>query len=173
MKKTLVIAGIILILASVPVAALDYGINFNGGIKTSFVNPYVYEDVSFRMEFNDTFGAEIGLDVMENFQFSPYFYFCPMIGLYAGDFYINGGVMFFTTMTSPSEILFFGELGWRFADWQIGPGIGSIDTGISISPTIVMTNTGDGLGDAIGSSLLTIFNILKIKVGFSWYLPLK
>ena len=172
MKKTFILIGIILGLVIVPAAAMDIGVNFNAGVRASLVNPYVYENVAFRMEFNDTFGAEVGIDLMENFVSSPYFYFSPMLSLYAGGFYIAGGLMFNSAMSTIEDMSFYAEMGWRFFDWQMGPGIGKLDVGLNISPTVYLTDSGDGLGDAIGSTFLTIMNILKLKVGFSWYLPI-
>ena len=173
MKKTFLLIGAILILTLTPLAAIDFGVNFNAGVRSSLINPYVYENITFRAEFNDTFGAEIGVDMMENFLFSPYFYFAPTISLYAGGFYIAGGVLFHTRMNSISDVLPYGELGWRLGDWQMGPGIGNVDIGINISPTIALTDTGNAAGDALGSIFATLFNIFKLKVGFSWYLPIK
>ncbi|MBO4507242.1 MAG: hypothetical protein J5747_01230 [Spirochaetaceae bacterium] len=173
MKKRFILIGIILALVIAPVAAMDIGVNFNAGVRPSMVNVYLYEDVAFRMEFNDTFGAEVGVDLMENFAFAPYLYFSPYISFYADGFYLTGGVLFHTRMNSIEDVYPWGEVGWRFGDWQMGPGIGNVDVGVNISPTIALAETGDDLGDALGSIFATIFNMLKLKVGFSWYLPIK
>ena len=173
MKKIFVLIGVILVITLTPLTALDCGVNFNAGIRPSMVNVYVYEDVAFRMEFDDTFGTEIGVDLMENFAFAPYFYFSPYVSLYFDGFYLTGGILFHTRMNSFEDIYPWGEVGWRFGDWQMGPGIGNVDLALNISPTIALAETGDELGDALGSIFATIFNMLKLKVGFSWYLPIK
>ena len=172
MKKTFVLIGAILIITLTPLTALDIGVNFNAGVRPSIVNVYVYEDVAFRTVFDDTFGAEFGVDLMENFVFAPYFYFNPYISLYFDGFYITGGALFHTRLNSIEDVLPWGEVGWRFGDWQMGPGIGNIDVGLNFSPTIALSETGDELGDALGSIFATIFNVIKLKVGFSWYLPI-
>lgn len=173
MKKIFVLIGVILVITLTPLTALDCGVNFNAGIRPSMVNVYVYEDVAFRMEFDDTFGTEIGVDLMENFAFAPYFYFSPYVSLYFDGFYLTGGILFHTRMNSFEDIYPWGEVGWRFGEWQMGPGIGNVDLALNISPTIALAETGDELGDALGSIFATIFNMLKLKVGFSWYLPIK
>lgn len=172
MKKTFIALGIILIFLAVPATALEMGINMDAGIRQSLVNTYIYENFTFRAEFNDTFGMEAGVDVLENFVFAPHFYFCPMLRLYASHFYINGGAMFFTTMSSLSDILFYGGLGFTFGNWQMGPGIGNVDLGLEISPTLGIIESEDQGAAALGSVFATIFNIFKIKAGFSWYLPI-
>ncbi len=172
MKKTLVIISILLILVITPAAALDFGVNFNAGVRPSMINVYTYQNVAFRMEFTESFGMEAGLDVMENYVYSPYFYFSPMLSLYFEGFYLAGGATFNSAMTSPSETAFYFETGFRFGDWQLGPGIGNVDVGFNFSPTVYNADTGDGVSDMISSVFGTIFNLFKLKIGFSWYLPL-
>ena len=170
MKKTFILSLVILLFCAVSVSALEYGVNFNAGIKQSVVNTFLYQDVTFRLEFNDKCGADIGVDMMENFQCAPYFYIAPMLSLYAGHAYLSGGIFLYPDFYD--EIPFFAEIGGTFGNWQIGPGIGNIDVGFNISTTVYTSNTGDGLGDALASIFGTLFNIPKLKIGFEWYLPL-
>ena len=172
MKKTFVLIGAILILTLTPLTALDCGVHLNAGIRPCMINVYVYQDAAFRIEFNDTFGAELGVDLMENFAYAPYFYFSPSLSLYAGGFYIAGGVLFNSSMNSLSDVYPWGELGWRFFDWQVGPGVGKLDIGLNVSPTIAVVDSEDPGAAAVGTIFTTLFSLLKLKVGFSWYLPL-
>lgn len=172
MKKTFILIGIILIFTIAPAAALDYGVNFNAGVKQSFVNTYVYQDITFRFAFNDTFGAELGANLLESFVLSPHFYYAPMLRLYISHFYIDGGLIFYPDMKDAGDMLFFAGLGCTFGDWQLGPGIGNIDIGIECSPTPGIVASEDPGAAAVGSVFVTLFNIFKLKLGFSWYLPL-
>ncbi len=168
MKKTFIATGILIVFLLAPATAMDKGFNFDAGVKQSLVSTYVFQNITFRAEFNDTFGCEIGIDLLENFLYAPYFYLCPMMRLYASHFYINGGAML-----SPSAdgILFCGGLGFTFGSWEMGPGIGNVDLGLEISPTLGMIDSDDA-GAALGSIFITLFNIFKLKAGFSWYLPI-
>ena len=170
MKKTAVISLVILLFCAVAVSALEYGVNFNAGIKQSVVNTFLYQDVTFRLEFNDKCGADIGLEMMENFQCEPYFYLAPMLSLYAGHAYLGGGIFVYPDFYD--GIPFFAELGGTFGNWQIGPGVGNIDIGFNVSTTVFTSNTGGGLGDALASIFGTLLNLPKLKIGFEWYLPL-
>jgi len=43
---------------------------------------------------------------------------------------------------------------------------------INFSLTITFSDTGAPAEDPLGSFVAAFFNILKIKAGFSWYLPI-
>lgn len=178
MKKTAVISLVILLFCAVSVSALEYGVNFNAGMKHNFLNPFIYQDVTFRLEFNDKCGLDVGVDMMENFKCAPYFYLSPMLSLYAGHVYLGGGILYVPDYYD--QISFFGELGFTFGRWQIGPGIGNIDIGFNISPTFYKSDkepqSDNLIGQIIESIVLNgggfLFNMPKLKIGFEWYLPL-
>ncbi|MCR4938566.1 MAG: hypothetical protein K5930_00490 [Treponemataceae bacterium] len=172
MKRKISMAALIIVVILAPVAAVDFGINLNAGLKQSLVNTYVFQDVAFRLEFNDTFGCDIGIDLMENFIYDPYFYFSPSLLLYAGHFYIKGGILFYPDIDLSSDsMLYYGQAGFTIGNWQMGPGIGTADIGIDFSPTISVVDSEDPAEAVIGSIFTTIFNIFKVKAGFSCYLP--
>ncbi|MCR4714670.1 MAG: hypothetical protein K5751_09900 [Treponemataceae bacterium] len=173
MKKRVVLIAIIFVLAFTPIAALNYGVNFNVGAKQSIVNTYVYQEATFRLAFNDIFGVELGVNLLESFALAPHFFYSPTLRLYASHFYIDGGLMFYPTMKDAGDMTFFVGLGGTFGNWQIGPGIGNMDIGLECSPTPGIVEDDDQGKAAVGSVFMTLFNIFKLKAGFSWYLPIK
>lgn len=81
--------------------------------------------------------------------------------------------MFNNSMDSIDETSWFVRTGATFGNWSIGPGIGNIDIGLELSPTIFTDSSEE---DALASIFISLFgsviNTFKLNVGFDWYLPL-
>lgn len=171
MKKRL-LAGIFFLASFLPLSAFDYGLNFNAGIDTSIINLYLYQNVTFKIQSEEKTGAEVGLRVLENASFSPHFYFNPFIQFDLSHWYVGGGLMLPSNMASSDDLLWFVRTGVLFGNWDMGSGKGDIDIGLELSPTIYIDEDAKDLGGALASIFGTIFNLVKLNVGFTWYLPL-
>lgn len=170
--KKLTVAAFFAAVLSLPAFSFDYGINFNAGLDASLINIYPYENITFKIEADNSVGVEAGVRLLENFGFVPHFYANPYIQFDAGHWYLGGGLMFPTDWSPDDELLWFVRTGFLFGNWDIGRGKGNIDLGLELSPTVyIVDDAEDQLGSAIGSVFLTLFNIFKVNLGFSWYLP--
>ena len=169
-------------------SGLEYGINFGAGVETSFIlKPYIYESTSFMIKPTENFSADLGVRVLFNTLKSskePLVYLLPTFTITFHHFYLGGGA-FIDFTDSNSEDNSNSIVSWQvragavFGNWEWGPGIGNVDIGLSFSPTVIIAETsesdneaGAALGAAIGSIFLTIFNIVKLNVGVTWFLPL-
>ena len=171
--KKLTVTALLAAVLSLPAFSFDYGINLNAGLAQSWINSYPYQNVTFKIETDSSLGVEAGMRFLENFSFVPHFYANPYIQLDAGHWYIGGGLMFPSDWSSDDEFLWFARTGFLVGNWDIGPGKGNIDFGLELSPTVYIVEDAENqLGNAIGTAFLTLFNIFKVNLGFSWYLPL-
>ncbi len=171
--KKLTVAALFAAVLSLPAFSFDYGINFNAGLDASLINIYPYENITFKIETDSSIGFEAGVRFLENFSFVPHFYTNPYIQFDAGHWYLGGGLMFPSDWSADDELLWFARTGFLVGNWDIGRGKGNIDIGLEISPTVyIVDESEDDLGNAFGTLFGTLFNIFKVNLGFSWYLPL-
>ena len=128
MKKK--ILSLLLLGASMlPLSAYDLGLSFDAGVDTSIINLYTYQNVTFKIQSDGRIGAEAGVRVLENYSFVPHFYFNPFVQFDLRYWYIGGGLMFPSDMSSSDDLLWFVRSGFLIGNWGIGPGKGSIDLG--------------------------------------------
>lgn len=169
MKRRFLLLAVLLSGLMLPAAAMDFGIETSAGAE-GMIKLYTFENIAFKMNFESNFSFDIGCRFTENIlktSREPAIYFAPGINLYYYNYYLGGGA-FLAANQQPS---FFLRTGGVFGDWDWGPGKGNMIIGAVFSPTIYAPDTGDAASDAIGGIIGTIFNIVKLEVGVSWYLP--
>lgn len=66
------------------------------------------------------------------------------------------------------EISFYVRTGANFSPWQWGRGKGGMGIGLEFSPTFYIPNSENGLIMLLG----TMFNLIKLNVGVSYFLPM-
>ena len=72
------------------------------------------------------------------------------------------------------DIIYQFRAGTTFGNWEWGKGYGGMDVGLELSPTFVSVAQDENtsaLGAALSSIFLTIFNMLKLNIGVTWYVP--
>lgn len=86
------------------------------------------------------------------------------------NFYLSGGAFFYiyNNTVSIEEISFYVRTGANFSSWQWGRGKGGMDIGLEFSPTFYIPNPENGLIMLLG----TMFNLIKLNVGVSYFLPM-
>lgn len=100
----------------------------------------------------------------------------PIVHFMAGptfgykNFYLSGGAFFYiyNNTVSIEEISFYVRTGANFSSWQWGRGKGGMDIGLEFSPTFYIPNPENGLIMLLG----TMFNLIKLNVGVSYFLPM-
>jgi len=159
---------------------IKWGMSFGGGLETSLLlRPYIYESTAFVIQpteyFNADFGVRILLNPFKNSQ-EPFFYVLPTLNITFYHFYIGGGA-FFDFTDSDMQVGWHARSGVVFGDWDWGTGKGNLNIGLSISPTVFIVDAEDSedssakAGAAIASIFTSLFNILKLEVGVTWFLP--
>lgn len=178
MKKRFLISLLLAGLFVLPASALEFqhGPIVNLGVVGS-VKPYVYESIGYKLDWNYV-GLDADLRILENVMYNkeePFFYLEPTLNLYLGALpfstYLGIGAIISPKWIELVEPYFrFGALA---GGWNWGEGIGSIDVGCEISPTIVYSEGPDELGTAIGTVFLSLLNFCKFNVGVSYFVPIK
>ena len=177
MKKRLLILFTVISLSAMPLAAVEYGVVLGAGLDSSFVHIYPYESAAFKTSFNDIFSVDVGIRVLDNFSKdtnAPLFFFMPTINFTIWHFYIGGGLCMSGKTQYDYDVIFQLRTGSTFGNWKWGEGYGGMDVGIEISPTIVTVSQDEdttAAGAAIGSVILSMFNMLKLNIGVTWYIP--
>lgn len=177
MKKLFItlLAGVLFIL---PLSAFEHGPEFGVGVVGS-IKPYTYESAAYKLKW-DNFAIDMGARVLENVVPSsnePIIMFEPGINIYTGtedaQFYLGGG-MFVNIGRGTTETAISGyfRTGCTFGNWDWGTGKGGMDIGLEASPTIFIPDSENEAEVAVGAIFGTLFNILKLNVGVTYFLPL-
>lgn len=165
-------------------STFKYGLCLGGGFQSSvLLKPYIYESTSFMIQPTEYFSADLGLGVLMNPLKSsqePFVYLMPVLNITFYHFYIGGGP-FFILDGSETIVSFFVRTGAVLGNWDWGSGKGNLDIGFSVSPTLYLVDvekkgskeeqSSAAFGAAIGSIFGSIFNVFKLSVGVTWFLP--
>lgn len=174
MKKTGILAALVIALSSLPVFSLEQGLVLGGGVDATLVGVFPYESVSYKITADNGIGVDLGCRIVENFIGNTNIFFNPTINFVTNKFYLGTGYIFYPGMTS-LENLFTLRTGYTFGGWEWGQGIGNMNIGAEYSPIFTIMDADDddesGLGAALGSVFMTLFSLIKIEVGVSWTLP--
>ena len=175
MKKKFLIFLALISLSTVPLSAVEWGAQFGAGVDTSLVHVYTYESAAIKFTANDYFKVDLGIRILNDFfkeENSPFFFFMPTLNITVWHIYLGGGLCM--SGKTDYDVTFQGRVGTTFGNWEWGQGIGGMDIGLELSPTVLMVSADESdsaLGAALGSIFLTIFNMLKLNVGVTWYVP--
>lgn len=170
MKKRFLLSFVLTTFFILPLSALEHGPVVSVGVQGP-VNVYPYESVAYKLMWED-FGIDFGLTILENPIYKcPLFSFEPGLNIYFGNFYIGGGL--FITNYNELQVQYYARLGGIIGNWDLGPGKAGIDLGLSASPTVIVIDDEESaIGSAVGTVFATIFNIIKLNVGFTYYIPI-
>lgn len=175
MKKRLLISLLTAIFFVLPASALDHGPVFGTSLSGS-IKPFANESVGYKLQW-DNFALDMGLKVEENLICNPQepiVYLAPTINLYFGGdsakYYLGGGLFFLPT--AEMQMLGYVRTGCEFGNWQWGPGIGNMDIGIELSPTVFIPESENAWGTFVGTLVGTFLNFFKLEVGVTYMLPL-
>jgi hypothetical protein len=177
MKKRLFVFLTLISLLTVRLTAVEYGAVFGAGLDTSLVHPYIYESAAVQMKVNDMFKVDVGLRVLDDFfkeGDGPLFFFMPTINITVWHIYLGGGLCMSGKTNYGYDIIYQLRLGTTFGNWEWGKGYGGMDIGFELSPTVVTVAQDEdtnAAGAAIGSIFLTLFNMFKMNIGVTWYVP--
>jgi hypothetical protein len=177
MKKRLFVFLTLISLLTVRLTAVEYGAVFGAGLDTSLVHPYIYESAAVQMKVNDMFKVDLGLRVLDDFfkeGDGPLFFFMPTINITVWHIYLGGGLCMSGKTNYEYDIIFQLRAGATFGNWEWGKGYGGMDVGLELSPTVVTVAQDEdtnAAGAAIGSIFLTLFNMFKMNIGVTWYVP--
>ena len=177
MKKRFLIFLALISLSTVPLSAVEWGAQFGAGLDSSIVHIYPYESAAVRFTANDYFKVDLGVKILNDFfkeENSPLFFFMPTLNITVWHIYVGGGLCMSAKTDYGYDVIFQGRVGTTFGNWEWGPGIGGMDIGFELSPTVLMVSQDENTtatGAAIGSVFLSLFNMLKLSVGVTWYVP--
>lgn len=174
MKRKFIISLLLTTFFVLPLSAFEHGPVIGGGIVGA-MKPYAYESLAYKMDW-DYVDLDFGVRVLENVLYNtnePLISLEPGINVYFGSnkasYYVGGG--FFIAPGFTSDIAGYFRTGCTFGDWDWGKGQGGMDIGLEMSPTICYLESDDELGTAIGSIFGTIFNIVKLNIGVTYFIP--
>lgn len=174
MKKRFFISILLTAFFVLPVSAFEHGPVIGGGVVGA-IKPYAYESLAYKLDW-DYVDIDFGVRVLENILYNqnePLISLEPGINIYFGSnkasYYIGGG--FFVTPGFSSEIAGYARTGGVFGGWDWGIGKGSLDIGLEMSPTICYIEGDDELESGLSSVIGTIFNILKLNLGVTYFIP--
>lgn len=179
MKKKSIVLATLLFSVLAPIFANEHGFKFGlGGLSSIMLKPYTYEQVGYSYKWDSGFFAGGDIRFLENIIPSSkeepivHFMFGPTFGY--KNFYLSGGAFFFihNNTVSIEEISFYVRTGASFSPWQWGKGKGGMDIGLEFSPTLYIPNSESGLESGLVVLFGTLFNLIKLNVGVTYYLPL-
>lgn len=177
MKKTFIALATLLFSVLAPIFANEHGFKFEAGALSSIMlKPYVYEQVGYSYKWDSGFFVGGDIRVSENIipsskaEAIAYFMAGPTIGY--KNFYLSGGAFFYNNMTSIKDTYFYVRTGASFSPWQWGIGKGGMNIGLEFSPTLYITDSENGLEAGFGTLFGSMFNLIKLNVGVTYYLPL-
>lgn len=177
MKKRFLIFLALITLSTVPLSAVEWGAQFGAGLDSSLVHVYTYESAAVKFTVNDYFKVDLGIRVLNDFfkkENSPFFFFMPTLNITVWHIYLGGGLCMSGKTDYGYDVIFQGRIGTTFGDWEWGQGVGGMDIGLELSPTVLTVSkeeSDSALGAALGSVFLSLFNMLKLNVGVTWYVP--
>jgi len=178
MKKFLISIFVFLSVMCTPLFAGQQEFLFDLGLEGA-MKVYSYEQVSYSYRWDNDIGLGAEMRVVNNiFRDSttqPFCYFMPSLYVDFGGFYLSGGAMFYDGMPDLSYTTIQARVGYRLNPWNWGAGKGGIDIGCEFSPTLYTLSGEEAGGDAsaaLGSALLSLFNLFKLSAGITWRLPL-
>lgn len=149
------------------------GLTFNAGFTGSYMTFFTYENIGYvyyPAEWEN--GIEIGVRLLENYLFDPYFYYCPYLQIDTRAGYVGLGLLNSVSALEDNIHKMFLRLGLYVGEFKIANGLGKIDVGLEISPTIFFDPYCKYPGSTILSSRKAAFvNQFKINMGFSYWLP--
>ena len=163
----------------------QHGITFSADVSTSLMlKPYVGENVAYTYTLDNGVAFGGGVRVIENFwhngsesiiytapyaEFGYKWYFLDLGALLANEY--------------EHYVMFYGRTGFNFGGWSVGRTKISVLTALEISPTLfsveaesdgtVEGQTGAAIGSAFVTAFGSVFNIVKLCVGVTCYLPIK
>lgn len=176
MKKFFLLVMVLFVLCS---AYSEGGILVGADLDISFAEkPYVSEILAYKYTFKNDFGLSAGLRLTENIireENEAAIYFMPYVDIFLSSFYLGGGILMSSELSDPS-ISYMIHTGVSFGDYEWGPGLGCVNIGVEVSPMLYYVasetdDTGDQIGAAIGTGLLTVLNLFKIYAGVTYFLP--
>lgn len=160
--------------------ANEQGILFDVGALSSVVlKPYVYEQVSYNYKWDFGLVAGVDLRAMENIlkndgEAEVYFGVGPCIGYKCA--YLSGGVLL-NNRLQDEKVSFYVRGGYRGSLWQWGKGKGGLDIALEVSPTLYAAQaesddaSAAAAGSAIGTAFSSVFNLIKLNIGVTYFLP--
>lgn len=177
MKKKSIALATLLFSVLAPIFANEHGFKFEtGALSSIMLKPYVYEQVGYSYKWDSGFFAGGDIRFLENIipssKEEPIVHFMcgPTFGY--KNFYLSGGAFFYNNMTSIKDTYFYARTGISFSPWQWGKGNGGMDIGLEISPTLYIPDSEDELEAGLGALFGSLFNLIKLNVGVTYYLPL-
>lgn len=179
MKKSILAIIALISLSSASLAAVEFGAVFGAGIDSSLVHIYPYESAAVQMKVNDYFKTDVGVRILNDFsafkdETVPFFFFMPTINITVWHIYLGGGLCMSGKTDYGYDIIFQLRTGATFGNWEWGQGIGGMDVGLELSPTVLKVSQDESTsaaGAAIGSIFLSLFNMIKLNIGVTWYVP--
>lgn len=169
MKKTGLIAVVLIAFLSIPSFSMQKGLTLGGGVDIFIPGAMPYETIGFQITNDNGFGAEFDLKILENFVGSKNIYFEPNINLITNNFYFGIGYLFIPGINPFTSPFITGRTGYIFNGFNVGSGTGKINLGAEYSPTFIYIDDAENEGGGIiASALLSILSSFKIEVGFTW-----
>lgn len=155
---------------------LKRGGSFGVGIDSGIVlKPYAFQRVAFCGRWDNGLGFETGVKFYENIikgKEEPLFYFAPEVDFRYKAFYLGGGVLLNDVFWCSQNVSYLIKTGLEFEPWDWGSVKGGFNVGLEMSPMIVKQHEGSNdVSSGLSDGFSSLFNIIKLNLGFNCYLP--